>query len=215
MSGHERHGPVVKAVTGAAAPPPQQAIDSQAAPRSPRRRHGTLLVVGLVVTVLAGGGIYAALSTSSVGNIPVLVEATHDPAPAFTLPDVLAPNRDVSLGDFRGRDLVVNFWASWCIPCRTEMPLLQSAHREVHGAVEFVGVDSNDTRSGAVSFLSKVHVTYLTLFDPDGQVASRYGLVGFPTTVFISARGRILGLHMGQLNAGTLKEALDEAFGRV
>jgi cytochrome c biogenesis protein CcmG/thiol:disulfide interchange protein DsbE len=182
-------------------------------PGAGRRRRTTLIVVGILFSALVGGSLYAALSTSSIGDEPPLVEATHAPAPSFTLPDMLAPNRSFSLADYRGKDLVVNFWASWCIPCRTEMPLLQSAHLSEHGAVRFLGIDSNDTRSAALAFLGQVHVTYRTLFDPDGGVASSYGLIGLPTTVFISASGKMLGRHMGQLDASTLKAALDEAFG--
>ncbi len=144
-----------------------------------------------------------------------LIDRTDRPAPKFSLPEVLVPSRQLTLADFRGRPLVLNFWASWCYPCQTEMPLLESAYRSARGAVQFVGVDTDDTRKAAAAFLARTHVSYVSLFMPrPGPVSTSYQLEGLPITVFISARGRVLGRHVGQLNAATLKAALDLAFGR-
>ncbi|HMK62418.1 MAG TPA: TlpA disulfide reductase family protein, partial [Acidimicrobiales bacterium] len=71
----------------------------------------------------------------------------------------------------------------------------------------------NDTRGDALGFLRRVHVSYLTLYDPHGTAAVAYGLIGLPTTVFLSPRGRVLGRHQGQLDAATLGAALHQAFG--
>jgi cytochrome c biogenesis protein CcmG/thiol:disulfide interchange protein DsbE len=118
----------------------------------------------------------------------------------------------IALADFRGRALIINFWASWCIPCRTEMPLLERAHRAASGQVQFLGIDSNDTSSAAVPFLNQVHVTYPVGSDIGGSVATDYGLFGLPTTVFISPSGKVVGRIIGQLHAYTLRNALKEAF---
>ena len=176
-----------------------------------RRRAG--IVVSCLLLALIGGGLYAALSasTSSVGS--PLVDRTHQPAPGFYLPELLSPDSMLSPATFHGKDLVVNFWASWCYPCETEMPLLESAYRALHGRVRFLGIDSNDTRDAAIAFLAKVHVTYSSASDPHGHVAGLYRLFGLPTTVFISPRGKVLGRHIGQLDAATLQAALHEAFG--
>jgi cytochrome c biogenesis protein CcmG/thiol:disulfide interchange protein DsbE len=178
-----------------------------------RRRRRSGIVVSCVLLALVGGGLYAALSESSTAVSSPLVDRTDQPAAGFSLPDLLTPGRQISLAEFHGEDLVVNFWASWCIPCQTEMPLLESADRAEHGRVSFLGIDSNDTRSAAVAFLSGVHVSYPTVSDPHGHEASAYRLFGLPTTVFISPSGRVLGRHIGQLNAATLKAALHDAFG--
>lgn len=162
---------------------------------------------------LAGGGIYAALSNSGTGSGHPLVERDNAPAPQFSLQVLGSSRRTISLAAFRGHDLVVNFWASWCIPCRTEMPLLQSVYLSEKGRVMFVGIDTNDTRNGAQGFIRQVKVTYPTAFDPNGQVASAYGLFGLPVTVFISADGRMAGRHLGQFDASSLQAALQEAFG--
>lgn len=108
---------------------------------------------------------------------------------------------------------MVNFWASWCVPCRIEMPLLERTFRSERGKVAFVGIDSNDTPSAARKFLALVHVTYPVISDPNGRVSVKYGLIGFPTTIFISSTGKVLGRHIGQINSSTLRAALREAFG--
>ncbi len=166
-----------------------------------------------MLSALVAGGLYAALTESGTAVSSPLVDQTGRTAPVFSLPDLVAPDKNISLADFRGRDLVVNFWASWCGPCKSEMPLLESAYRAEHGRVSFLGIDSNDTRNSAVAFLADVHVTYPAASDAHGSVASRYRLFGLPTTVFISPRGKMLGRHIGQLNATTLKAALRQAFG--
>jgi len=168
-------------------------------------------VAAIALSVLVGG-VLAVVWTSGTSTGDPLVEQTGGPAPAFSVSTLLVPTRTISLSDYRGKELVVNFWASWCVPYRIEMPLLESAYRSEHGKVAFLGVDTNDTVNAARGFLDRVHVTYPAVFDPDAQVASAYGIYGLPVTVFISANGRMLGRHIGQLDATTLREALRSAF---
>ncbi len=179
-----------------------------------RRRRWRLAGTAIAVSALVVGALVAYLSHSGTGVVYALIDRTDRPAPKFSLPEVLVPSRELTLADFRGRPLVLNFWASWCYPCQTEMPLLESAYRSARGAVQFVGVDTDDTRKAAAAFLARTHVSYVSLFMPrPGPVSTSYQLEGLPITVFISARGRVLGRHVGQLNAATLKAALDLAFG--
>ncbi len=179
-----------------------------------RRKRWRLAVTAVTVSALALGAIVTDLSHSGTGVVYPLIDRTDRPAPAFSLPEVLVPSRQLTLADFRGRPLVLNFWASWCYPCQTEMPLLESAFRSARGAVQFIGVDTDDRRKAAAAFLARTHVSYVSLFMPrPGPVSTAYQLVGLPITVFISARGRVLGRHVGQLNAATLKAALKLAFG--
>ena len=120
----------------------------------------------------------------------------------------------MTLAAFDGKPLVINFWASWCFPCQTEMPLLESAYRSDHRAVQFLGIDTDDRRGAAIRYLARVHVTYPSLFMPErGPVAISYDVIGLPITVFISARGTLVGRHVGPLNGPTLSAALRLAFG--
>jgi cytochrome c biogenesis protein CcmG/thiol:disulfide interchange protein DsbE len=179
--------------------------------RRPARKRAAVLVVAALV-VLAAAGIAAALTTRAASP-DELSGRSGAPAPAFSLAALSPPGRTVSSSQLRGQDLVLNFWASWCFPCQQEMPMLQAAAQRLGGKVRFVGIDTNDTRSAALGFLGRVHVSYLILFDPNGQVAARYGLFGLPTTVFVSPSGKVLGRHSGQLDATSLQAALTQAFG--
>lgn len=175
-------------------------------------RRRLQLGVAAVLVALVVAGLYAALSGSGGSGGTALTGRTDTPAPLFSLPVLTGTGTTVDLGQLRGHDVVLNFWASWCFPCQAEMPVLQAAQRS-HPSVRFVGIDTNDTRSPALSFVRRVHVSYLTLYDPHGDTATAYGLVGLPTTVFISAKGKVVGRHAGQLDAGTLAAALQQAFG--
>ena len=143
-------------------------------------------------------------NASGSGGAPQLTTFGGGPAPAFSLPDLTDPTRTLSLSQFRGRPVLVNFWASWCIPCRKEMPLLEAAYRRVHGLVVFLGVDTNDTSGAALSFLRQTGVTYPSAYDPHGTAATAYGLFGLPTTVFVAPDGKILERHVGALSSDTL-----------
>jgi|NGEPerStandDraft_6_1074524.scaffolds.fasta_scaffold52006_4 cytochrome c biogenesis protein CcmG/thiol:disulfide interchange protein DsbE len=176
-----------------------------------RRRWPMIAVMAALIALLAGAALVAASGTSTVGQTP-LVGRTGRPAPSFTLPSVTSPGTVVSLASLRGTPLVINFWASWCTPCRAEMPLLEAAFRNSHGRVRFIGIDSNDSPGPARAFLREIGVTYPALSDTDGQIAISYGLFGLPTTVFVSASGAVLGRSIGELHAGSLPSALHEAF---
>ena len=176
----------------------------------PRR----LVVIAVVVTVaFVGVAILQAVSSTSTSGSKVLVERTNRPAYDFTLHELASPSRTLSLSNFHGKDLVLNFWASWCVPCRTEMPLLERAFAGLKGRVQFLGIDSNDNQVAGLAFYRHVHVSYPAVSDPSAILAVRYGLIGFPTTVFISPSGKVLGRFIGQLSDTTLRAALKEAFG--
>jgi thiol-disulfide isomerase/thioredoxin len=186
-------------------------------PGQPPKRgvpHGTRLVVAGVVllTAFAMIAVWQTLSRSALTDSGALVVTPGESAPPFSLPVLQDPKQPISLASLRGKPLVINFWASWCTPCRTEMPLLEAAYRAEHKKVEFLGIDANDTPSAALAFLAQMHVTYPTVSDSNGATALRYGLYGLPITVFISPIGKILGRHVGQLRPSTLRAALQQAF---
>jgi len=130
-------------------------------------------------------------------------------APDFTLTDL--SGRRVRLSDYRGRPVLVSFWASWCIPCRDEVPLLQQAylqHRAEHLAL--LGVTFRDLPSDSRRFLRAHHATYPALPDTDGAVATAYGVRAVPQLFFIGRDGRIRDRIYGRTGQALLDRTLRE-----
>ena len=125
--------------------------------------------------------------------------------PALRLP-CLVPGEAVSLDDLGERPVLVNLWASWCAPCREEMPLLQAAYERHGDRVGFLGVITEDTPSAAASLLDDLDVTYGHVVDRDRQLATELAARGLPVTLAVAADGRILDRHMGPMSAVRLDE---------
>jgi cytochrome c biogenesis protein CcmG/thiol:disulfide interchange protein DsbE len=171
------------------------------------------LRIGLAATATAivAGAIVAALTYSgSTPNVPLL----NLPIPAFRLPNLIPGGTAVTAAELRtGPPVVLNFWGSWCPPCKEEMPALQAVHRALGDKVRFVGIDEEDTRAAALAFLHRVGVTYPSGFDGDGGVAEeKFRINGDPTTYFI-AGGKMLDFHEGRLTEGALRTYVRTIFG--
>jgi len=124
-------------------------------------------------------------------------------APSFTLPN-LNGGDDVSLAQYRGEPVIVNFWASWCIACRQEHEFLVELGKRFAGSekVHLVGIDYKDSKRGALRFLeSQGKFPYPSAVDKDGRVGLDYGVYGLPETFFLDAAGTVVAKHIGPLNA--------------
>jgi thiol-disulfide isomerase/thioredoxin len=126
-------------------------------------------------------------------------------APAFTLTGT--DGRRVTLASLGGKPAVINFWASYCPPCRTEMPLLQKLVGQ-RSDIQLVLVDEGDSNQVARSFLGSVGLNQVALLDSDLSVGHAYGAIALPTTVFVRADGSIAARHTGQLDEGVLAAQL-------
>ena len=114
------------------------------------------------------------------------------------------------LAAIKGHPAVVNVWASWCGPCRTEMPAFQRAALSRGRDVAFLGVNLKDNRGAAQRFLTTVPLSYPSVEDPDGQIYNAYGLAGAPSTIFYDAAGRKVFTHQGPYaSAEELEEDID------
>lgn len=127
-----------------------------------------------------------------------------DQAPDFTAP-LLMSDGELSLEELRGTPVVLNFWASWCGPCKDEAPLLSEASQRLQGEVAFVGVDVRDARSDAIAFAREYDMDYPHVRDEDSKIYSDYGLTGQPETFFISADGEIVEHVAGPIFADDLE----------
>ena len=167
------------------------------------------VLVGRIANPNAPGGSVSNVFTSTGG---VFTNVSAFPAPTWNLPSLAVPSQNVALGQFRGHPLIVNFWASWCPPCRAEMPALQRAAKQFAGKLAFVGLDTQDEASAGLAFARSRGVTY-PLASDNAQVWSAYGVYGLPTTFFISAEGRIMGKQTGGLTMSRLETLIHQVFG--
>jgi DsbE subfamily thiol:disulfide oxidoreductase len=120
----------------------------------------------------------------------------HPAAPDFTLPN--PEGKKLSLKDFRGKLVFLNFWASWCVPCREEMPAMERLYQEFKGkGLEILAVNVKDGRKDALAFVKELKLNYPVLLDPDGQVGLLYGAWGLPATYLIDEKGMVLARLWG------------------
>ena len=121
-------------------------------------------------------------------------------APDLSLPE-LGGDRTISLKEYRGRVVVLNFWASWCEPCRRESPVLERWHRRIQGRGGTVlGVDMLDVTGDAQDFIAEYKLSYPMLKDKDGNGLETYGVVQYPETFVIDRRGRIAAVQRGPVD---------------
>lgn len=136
-------------------------------------------------------------------------------APNIALSDF--KGNDVSLRQFRGTPVLLNFWGTWCAPCRAEMPALQNFHEQYGDRVAVVGINWDHSISEARSFMDRLGITYPNLIDRQGKAFVQYGLTALPTSFWIDERGVIMGYWNGAMDEETMlqgfqktTDALDE-----
>ncbi|WP_100501220.1 TlpA family protein disulfide reductase [Geodermatophilus chilensis] len=137
---------------------------------------------------------------------PTVVGA--DGLPTLTLP-CLGPGPDVPLDRLTGRPALVNLWATWCGPCREEIPLLHDAHVRHSEQIRFLGVDVQDDPEAARWFLAELGIGYPHAVDADGELLRELGARGLPVTLAVDADGRIVDRVMGQLTSEELQRLID------
>ncbi len=127
---------------------------------------------------------------------PALAVAPAGPAPQFKL-DSMA-GKPVSLDQYKGQVVMINFWASWCGPCRTEMPILEKLHTKYKPmGFTMIGVNVEPDSSLAANWLKSTPVTFPILFDTKSEVSKLYAVAGMPSTVIIDRKGNLRWLHRG------------------
>ncbi|GJL99719.1 MAG: membrane protein [Methyloligella sp.] len=135
------------------------------------------------------------------------------PAYDFNLKQ-LGAEKQIKLSDYKGKIVVLNFWASWCVTCREEHHVLLESSKAVQpsGKVQFIGVNSKDTDKAAFGFMDKRgHFPYPSVIDRQGRLALEYGVYGMPETFFINKNGVIAAKHIGALTHKILADKLKQA----
>jgi len=129
-------------------------------------------------------------------------------APDFTLTAARTQN-SMTLNDLRGRSVVLNFWATWCGPCRVEMPAFEAAYRENQPRnLTVLAINYAEPRQMVLDFADELGVSFPLLLDPDGSVQELYQIRGYPSTMFIAPDGTLAAAHIGLLTEGQLAENL-------
>jgi cytochrome c biogenesis protein CcmG/thiol:disulfide interchange protein DsbE len=163
-------------------------------------------IVSVIVALCVAGSLTAiALAGSASGQA---AQPADPAAPAFSLPVLGHSGQQVSISGYAGQPLIVNFFASWCEPCKKETPLLATFYRTEHGTVAIVGLDENDVRANAVSFTRADGVTYPVGWDPVATAASAYGVSALPQTFFLDARHRIVDRIFGAVTRADLSKGI-------
>lgn len=197
---------------GAPAPDgPAPAPGSPSAPGSPpagrSRTRGIVIGVTVLVAVLVVLG--ASLKVGGGGKLGE--EPSGEAAPDFTLP-LLDGGGELSLSDLRGKVVLLNFWASWCGPCKVEAPVLADGWKRWRSkGVVFLGVDVNDSKVWAKKFEREYGIEYQSVVDNTGAVETQYGVLGYPETFFIDAEGKIVSKFVGPMDAEALDQNLTAA----
>ena len=181
--------------------------DSLRVDRPMSRYRPTIVIVALALIAAAcgsGGEVQSSAPGTSSPGVP--------PAPARVFE--LFDGSETSLADFRGRPVVLNFWASWCPSCVAEMSAaFRPVQERVGSEITFIGMNIQDVRSLADDLLAETGVRWTNAIDPDGDLYAELGGLGMPFTVFIDASGGIVEEHNGPLSEAQLVERISELFG--
>lgn len=163
---------------------------------------GASIVALLIFGVLALGSNRTLDQALADGQHPLAPEYTH------VLPP-LSGGASRSLADYRGHVVLLNFWASWCPPCRHEAPLVETAQRELerHGAT-VVSVSTQDTASDSLSFRGQYHLSYPDLRDVTGNFVHAYGTTALPESFILDPQGRITAISRGEIDQAFVARAL-------
>ncbi|MEX2373436.1 MAG: TlpA disulfide reductase family protein [Dehalococcoidia bacterium] len=184
--------------------------------RSTVRAAARIATVAAIVAVVGGLFVYREVLPADEPRTAVLGMAEAAPRPVIggRAPDFVleAPGTGelVRLSDFQGRPVVLNFWATWCVPCRTEMPDLQAAY----GAgddVLVLGVNAQESDPAVQRFIEEFGLTFPVALDRQGRVRQHYAVIGLPATFFIDATGVIRGRTFGPVHGDLLPEGIEAA----
>lgn len=199
--------------------------------RFPVSRRRSLAVGALagVLAIGAGTATYAVLASDDAPDRPApevelsfdadddesgdddLIGGEVDGLPASSEPFALLDGGTMSLADLRGRPVVVNFFASWCVPCVEEMPTFEAVHRDLGEDVAFVGIALQESADASRGIVEETGVTYTIGRDPSGALFEQFDGVNMPSTFVLDAEGTVVGVSAGALDEQALRDLIARA----
>jgi peroxiredoxin len=181
---------------------------------TPPTQRWRSLIIGLIL-ILGGAwfiGSRLFLDRNSAGQIAGVapVALVGEPAPDFTLKNLAGET--VRLSDFKGQPVLLNFWATWCAPCRKEFPELQATWEKKRGSLVVIGVNytSADTPDLVPGFVEEMGITFPVVLDETGQTSETYRILGMPTSIFIDRTGVVREVFTGPLDQAYIEAKLSE-----
>jgi cytochrome c biogenesis protein CcmG/thiol:disulfide interchange protein DsbE len=179
----------------------QPISENETLPGSARKRTGLILTFAVILALLGllGWGLKKAQAGPRENGV----------APDFSLTGY--DGRTFTLGELRGQVVIINFWASWCLPCREEAAYLEKTWRKYEGqGVVFVGVDWVDTEKEALAYIKEFDITYINGPDIGTRAAQAYNIQGVPETFYVAKNGELRGVHIGPLKSPELDQKIEE-----
>lgn len=175
---------------------------------------GLSLIVGSIYFIANGGN----QAESRLGVIVLSTDSTEittapnvgSRAPTFSIENVGGNN--IGLEDFQGQVVLLNFWATWCVPCQIEMPFILDAYESAEaGEFTVLAVNDRESKQAVMGFANQFKLSFPLLLDKDGEVQRQYRVPGLPTSVFIDKDGIIQAIHIGILTEDQLHDYLEKA----
>ncbi len=165
--------------------------------------------IGLVLSAILVFGVSRGLFQPQAGNDSAqTIPLTGASAPGFSLQTM--DGKTVQFTQYRGKPVLINFWATWCGPCEEEMPLIQKAADDYGQKLVILGINDDEAIDQVRPFVQQHHLSFNILMDPGAKVTDLYQVRGFPTTYFVDANGKIQAIQIGQMSAEILNKYLSQ-----
>lgn len=186
-------------------------IDSSPGELAMNWLHRHLILWILLIAAAVVGSLYIIYSHAVAPREIDLTQLTEAPAVGHLAPDFTLPTAAgdiLTLNDLRGRPVVLNFWASWCGPCRIETPHFQAFSEQYKNELIVIGVNQQESAATINAFATEFELTYPLLIDEDNRVNQMYAVFGLPTTFFIDENGVIFDISPGAISLAILEDRI-------